>query len=577
MADLHDLVIRGGTVVDGTGAEPFAADVAIDKGRISAVGAVAGTGREEVDAKGKLVTPGFVDLHTHYDAQVTWSSQITPSSWNGVTTAVIGNCGVGFAPCRPDQRDMLVKLMEGVEDIPEVVLTEGLPWNWQSFEDYLDAIEARSFDLDVVTQVPHAALRVFVMGQRGADREPATAEDRAKMAALAAAGVRAGALGFSTSRTLNHKTKAGIPIPTLKADEAELSEIALALKKEGAGWLQVISDFDEPEEEMALLRRLADRSGRPMSITVLQRDNKPEEWRALMGSMEDAQKAGVQIMGQVLTRPTGILLGFEISQNPFVGRPSWKEVEDLPFVEKMKRLVQPEFRARLIAEADEDASLMRRVTKWDRIFPLGDPPDYEPPAETSVAARAAREGRNPAEVAYDMLLEKGGKAILYRPLSNYTYGTLDTVRDMMCHPNALIGLGDGGAHVGILSDASAITYLLTHWVRDRTRGPKLPLAWAIKRLTSDNARAIGLNDRGVIRRGAKADINVIDFDRLRLHAPEVVYDLPSGGRRLIQKVDGYEATIVSGEVVNREGQATGKLPGRLVRGAKAGMMAEAAE
>jgi len=494
-----------------------------------------------------------------------------------VTTAVIGNCGVGFAPCKPDQRDMLVKLMEGVEDIPEVVLTEGLPWNWQSFEDYLDAIEARRYDLDVVTQVPHAALRVYVMGQRGADREPATAEDRAKMAALAAAGVRAGALGFSTSRTLNHKTKAGIPIPTLKADEAELSEIAMALKKEGAGWLQVISDFDEPEEEMALLRRLAERSGRPMSITVLQRDNKPEEWRSLMQRMEEAQKAGVQIMGQVLTRPTGIMLGFEISQNPFVGRPSWKEVEDLPFAERMKRLVHPEFRARLIAEADEDASLMRRVTKWDRIFPLGDPPDYEPAAETSVAARAAREGRNPAEVAYDMLLEKGGKAILYRPLSNYTYGTLDTVRDMMCHPNALIGLGDGGAHVGILSDASAITYLLTHWTRDRTRGPKLPLAWAIKRLTSDNARAIGLNDRGVIRRGAKADINVIDFDRLRLHAPEVVYDLPSGGRRLIQKVDGYEATIVSGEVVNREGKATGKLPGRLVRGAKAGVMAEAAE
>ncbi len=564
MADRHDLVIRGGTVVDGTGAEPYAADVAIDGGRISAIGSVPGNGREEIDAKGKLVTPGFVDLHTHYDAQVTWSSQITPSSWNGVTTAVIGNCGVGFAPCQPHQRDMLVKLMEGVEDIPEVVLTEGLPWNWQSFEDYLDAIEGRNYDLDVVTQVPHAALRVYVMGQRGADREPATADDRIKMAALAAAGVRAGALGFSTSRTLNHKTKAGIPIPTLKADEAELSEIAMALKKEGAGWLQVISDFDE-------------RSGRPMSITVLQRDNKPEEWRSLMGSMEEAQKAGVEIMGQVLTRPTGILLGFEISQNPFVGRPSWKEVEDLPFAEKMKRLVQPEFRARLIAEADEDASLMRRVTKWDRIFPLGDPPDYEPAAETSVAARAAREGRHPAEVAYDMLLEKGGKAILYRPLSNYTYGTLDTVRDMMCHPNALIGLGDGGAHVGILSDASAITYLLTHWVRDRTRGPKLPLAWAIKRLTSDNARAIGLNDRGVIRRGAKADINVIDFDRLRLHAPEVVYDLPSGGRRLIQKVDGYEATIVSGEVVNREGKATGKLPGRLVRGAKTGVFAQAAE
>ena len=577
MAHQHDTVIRGGTVVDGSGAEPFEADVAIDSGRISLVGQVAGSGREEIDAKGKLVTPGFVDLHTHYDAQVTWSSRINPSSWNGVTTAVIGNCGVGFAPCQPHQRDMLVKLMEGVEDIPEVVLTEGLPWNWQSFEDYLDALDARPFDLDVVTQVPHAALRVFVMGQRGADREPATPEDRARMAALAAAGVRAGALGFSTSRTLNHKTKAGIPIPTLKADEAELTEIALALKKEGAGWLQVISDFDEPDEEMALLRRLVERSGRPMSITILQRDNKPEEWRHLMRQIADASRAGHQMMGQVLPRPTGIMLGFEISQNPFVGRPGWREIEALPFAEKMKRLVQPEFRARLIGEAIDDASLMRRVTKWDRIFPLGDPPNYEPAAETSVAARAAREGRNPAEVAYDMLLEKGGKAILYRPLSNYTYGTLDTVHDMMSHEASLIGLGDGGAHVGILSDASAMTYLLTHWTRDRTRGPKLPLSWAVKRLTRDNAQAIGLNDRGLVARGAKADLNVIDFDGLRLHAPEVIYDLPSNGRRLVQRIDGYVATMVSGEVVYKDGKETGKLSGRLVRGAKSGVMAVAAE
>ncbi len=577
MADQHSLVIRGGTVIDGTGREGIEADVAIDNGRITEVGKVAGKGAEEIDAKGRIVTPGFVDLHTHYDAQVTWSSQITPSSWNGVTTAVIGNCGVGFAPCEPHQRDMLVKLMEGVEDIPEVVLTEGLPWNWQSFEDYLGALDARPFDLDVVTQVPHAALRVFVMGERGANREPATAEDRARMATLAAAGVKAGALGFSTSRTLNHKTKAGIPIPTLKADEAELTEIAVALGRLGTGWLQVISDFDEPDEEMALLRRLVERSGRPMSITILQRDNRPEEWRHLMGQISAANRAGHRMLGQVLTRPTGIMLGFEISQNPFIGRPSWNEIEDLPFAARMQRLVQPDFRARLISEAIEDATLMRRLTRWDRIFPLGDPPDYEPKAENSVAAQAAREGREPAEVAYDMLLEKGGKAILYRPLSNYTYGTLDTVHDMMCHDSSLIGLGDGGAHVGILSDASAITYMLTHWTRDRTRGPKLPLAWAIKRLTSDNANAIGLGDRGVIRKGAKADINVIDYGRLKLHAPEVVYDLPSGGRRLIQHIDGYEATVLSGEIVNREGKATGKLPGRLVRGARPATAKQAAE
>jgi N-acyl-D-aspartate/D-glutamate deacylase len=573
-----DLVIRGGTVFDGTGSAPRDADVAISNGRIVEVGKVSGNGAEELNAKGMIVTPGFVDLHTHYDAQVTWSSEITPSSWNGVTTAMIGNCGVGFAPCKPEQRDMLVKLMEGVEDIPEVVLTEGLPWNWESFEDYLDALEARPYDLDVVTQVPHAALRVFVMGQRGSDRETATADDRARMAALAAAGVKAGALGFSTSRTINHKTLDGRHIPTLKADEAELAEIAQALAEVGSGWLQVISDFDEPEEEMGLLRRLVEGSGRPMSITILQRDNKPEEWRHLMGRVAEAQKAGLPMMGQVLTRPTGIMLGFEISQNPFVGRPSWKEIEALPFAEKMKRLVQPELRARLISETIREEVLSRRVTKWDRIFPLGDPPDYEPPAERSVAAMAARQGRKPAEVAYDLLLEKGGKTILYRPLSNYTYGTLDTVHDMMCHPNTLIGLGDGGAHVGILSDASTITYMLTHWTRDRTRGARLPLPWAIKRLTSDNARAIGLNDRGVIRRGAKADINVIDYDRLNVHAPEVVYDLPSGGRRLIQRTDGYVATLVSGQIVTREGRASGSLPGRLVRGPQPGPpMAEAAE
>jgi N-acyl-D-aspartate/D-glutamate deacylase len=364
----------------------------------------------------------------------------------------------------------------------------------------------------------------------------------------------------------------------LKADEAELAEIAQALAKTGSGWLQVISDFDEPEEEMALLRRLVERSGRPMSITILQRDNKPEEWRRLMARVAEAQKAGLPMMGQVLTRPTGIMLGFEISQNPFVGRPSWKEIEGLPFSQKMQRLVQPEFRQRLLAETIQDETLSRRVTKWDRIFPLGDPPDYEPPAERSVAAMAAREGRKPAEVAYDLLLQNGGKTILYRPLSNYTYGTLDTVYDMMCHPNTLIGLGDGGAHVGILSDASAITYMLTHWTRDRTRGARLPLPWAVKRLTSDNARAIGLNDRGIIQRGAKADINVIDYDRLNVHAPEVVYDLPSRGRRLIQRTDGYLATLVSGQIVMREGKATGALPGRLVRGAQAApAMAAAAE
>ena len=566
---MFDLVIRNGTIIDGTGAVAYGADIAIKDGRIEAIGPNLPRGTEEIDARGKIVTPGFVDPHSHYDAQATWSSRITPSSWNGVTTTLIGNCGVGFAPCHPDQRQMLVKLMEGVEDIPEVVLTEGLPWNWQSFPDYLNALESRPYDLDVATQVPHAALRVYVMGARGLAREPATQQDSDTMARLAAEGVQAGALGFSTSRSINHKTKAGELIPTLQAEEAELSTIGRALKQINAGWLQVISDFDDAETEFAMLRRITAASGRKMAITILQRDAKPEEWRRITGWIAEANASGVGMLGQVLTRATGILLGFEISQNPFLGRPSFTALSHLSHEDRIAALRQPETRAHILSESITDATLARRVSRWDRIFPLNDPPDYEPAPEQSIAARAAREGRDPADLAYDMLLENNGKAILYRPLSNYTEGNLNAVHDMLTHPATIVGLGDGGAHVGILCDSSAITTMLTHWTRDRTRGEKFGLPWAIRRVTLDSAAAIGLHDRGVLKPGYKADINVIDYDRLSLHAPQVVYDLPSGGRRLIQKAAGYEATIVSGIPVYREGEPTGALPGRLVRGAKA--------
>jgi N-acyl-D-aspartate/D-glutamate deacylase len=559
-----DLVIRGGTVIDGSGRDAFEADVAIDAGKIVAVGKVSARGKEEIDARGKIVTPGFVDPHSHYDAQATWSSRITPSSWHGVTTTLIGNCGVGFAPCEPADQGLLVKLMEGVEDIPEPVLTEGLQWNWRSFPDFLTALEARPFDLDIATQVPHAAVRVHVMGQRGVDREPATEADAEAMARLAAEGIRAGALGFSTSRTINHKTKAGEHIPTLDAEEAELATIARALP---GGWLQVISDFDEPEPEFAMLRRLVEQSGRPMAITILQRDAVPEEWRRITGWIADAHRAGLPMLGQVLTRPTGIILGFEISQNPFLGRPSYDAIAGLPFAAKIAELRRPERRASILAEDTEDYGLRRRVRRWDRMFPMADPPNYEPAPEDSIAARAEQSGRDPAEFAYDLLLENNGKTLLYRPLSNYAYGNLDTVHDMLTHDATIVGLGDGGAHVGILSDASALSTMLTHWTRDR-KGERFALPWAVKRITRDSAQAIGLHDRGLVANGYKADLSVIDYDRLQVRAPEVVYDLPAGGRRLIQRADGYDVTIVSGTPVTRNGEATGALPGRLVRGAR---------
>ncbi len=559
-----DLVIRNGTLIDGSGGPPREADLAIADGRIAAIGQVPGKGREEIDARGRLVTPGFIDIHTHYDAQVTWGSRITPSTWNGVTTVLIGNCGVGFAPCLPERRDMLVKLMEGVEDIPEVVLTEGLPWNWQSFPEFLDALAARRFDADVATQVPHAALRVHVMGERGADREPATAADRAEMARLAAEGIRAGALGFSTSRTLAHKTLDGRHTPTLKAEEAELAEIAAALP---GGWLQVISDFDDIDGEFAMLRRLAQGSGRPMTISLLQREQRPQAWRRILDHIRDANAAGTRITGQVMGRPVGVMLGFEISQNPFIGCPSWQEVAKLPFPERLAILRRPDFRARLLSEHTADPTLAHRLNTWAKIFPLGDRPDYEPAPELSVAAQAARAGVKPADFAYDLLLQKEGRNILYRPIINYADGDLGAVAEMMQDPNTLMGLGDGGAHVSIICDASAPTTMITHWTRDRTRGERLPLEWVIRRLSRDNALALGLTDRGLLAPGRKADINVIDYDRLAAHAPEVLYDLPAGGRRLVQRTEGYVATILSGVPVQREGEATEALPGRLIRGA----------
>ena len=563
------LVICNGTIVDGSGGDPYEADLAVVDGKIAAIGGDIPKGTEEIDARGKLVTPGFIDVHTHYDAQVTWSDRLSPSSWNGATTVLFGNCGVGFAPCHEDQHAMLINLMEGVEDIPEVVLSEGLPWNWHSFPDFLDAIAARSYDADVAAQVPHAALRVYVMGERGANREPATEQDRRRMAELTVEGMRAGALGFSTSRTLNHRAADGRSIPTLRAEEAELTAIAHAMREAGTGWLQIVSDFEDQQGEIGLIRRLARESSRPVTISLTQSDARPNGWRELMAEIDEANEQGLRITAQIRSRPTSVLLGLELSQNPFMGRPSYKRIAHLPFPERLARLREPEFRARILAEQFEGSRRAGRVERWDRMYPLGDPPDYEPKAESSIAGRAAREGRSPEEVAYDLLLERDGKGILYLPVTNYAGGNLDVVREMIAAPNTLLGLGDGGAHVGIMCDFTATTYTLTHWTRDRGRGALFPVSWIIKRLTSDNATAIGLNDRGLLHAGMKADINVLDYDKLRLRSPEIAYDLPAGGKRLLQRTDGIDATVVSGAVVYRHGEATGALPGRLVRGARA--------
>jgi N-acyl-D-aspartate/D-glutamate deacylase len=565
MSQSSSLVIRGGTIVDGNGGAPFVGDILVVDGKIAQVGRVSAKADREIDATGKIVAPGFVDIHTHYDGQAIWSNRMDPSSWHGVTTVMIGNCGVGFAPCKPHQREVMVALMEGVEDIPEVVLTEGLTWDWETFPDYLDRLDERQYDLDIVTQVPHAALRVYVMGDRGAKREPATPEDMKEMARLAVEGIKAGALGFSTSRAIIHQTLAGEHTPTYGAAEEELAVIAQAMGDLGAGWFQLITDFDDPEAEFHLLRRVAEHGRRPMSLTLAQREGKTGHWKLLLDLIAQANADGIPMYAQVMGRPIGLNLGFRISQHPFVHRPSYKKLAHLPWEERAVELAKPDVRAAILAEVTEDDLQRRRLEKYDRMFVLNDPPDYEPEISQSIAAKAERAGMSAAELAYDIMLD--GK-FLYRPITNYVDGDLNVCGEMMQHPNALLGLGDGGAHLGIICDSATYTHTVVHWTRDRTRGPKMSLEWIIQKLTRDPARAIGLLDRGVLAPGFKADINIIDYEALKIEPMKVQFDLPSGGRRLMQESRGYVATIVSGEVVTENGVPTGALPGRLVRGAQ---------
>lgn len=566
---MHDMVIRGGKVYDGTGEAPVLADVAIDGDKISIVGEVASVGREEIDATGKIVTPGFVDIHTHFDGQVTWDPLLAPSSYHGVTTIVTGNCGVGFAPCKPDQRDWLIGLMEGVEDIPGTALHAGIQWDWESFPEYLDVLEQKPLAMDVGTQIPHGAVRAYVMGQRGADHEVASTAEVNDMAELVADAIKAGALGFTTSRTEKHKDSSGALTPTITAHEDELLGIARAVGDTGTGVLQGISDFYDFDGEFNLFKQMSKESGRPISLTVEQQDTRPEWWTQLLDGITSAQAEGIAMYGQVPPRATGVLLGLTASLNPFALYEVYQEVATLPLNEKVAIMRTSEFRQRLLASPKTELNIPMFnaiLYNFKKLFRLGEPANYEPDPSTSFASRAESAGTTPPELIYDALLEKDGTALLYHPLFNYENGNLDHVKTMLDHPYTFSGLGDAGAHCGALCDASFPTTLIQHWGRDRSRGDQIPLQTLVKMQTSETATQLGLLDRGVLKPGYKADINVIDFEGLTLHEPEIAYDLPANGRRLIQKATGYEHTIISGKVAFRNGESTGELNGKLIRG-----------
>ncbi|MCB0997497.1 MAG: amidohydrolase family protein [Acidimicrobiales bacterium] len=564
MAD-HQLVIRNGTVVDGSGAPALDADVAVDGGRITAVGHVPGSGATELDADGLLVTPGWVDIHTHYDGQVTWDPLLSPSCWHGVTTAVMGNCGVGFAPVKPDRHEWLIALMEGVEDIPGTALYEGIRWEWETFPEYLDAIDAHPHAIDVAAQIPHAALRGYVMGDRGADHAEVPDEaEIAEMGRLVAEAVRAGALGFSTSRTVNHRSVDGRHTPSLTATTAELVGIARAMGATGLGVFEVVADLVDLDAEFALFRSMVAESGRPMSVTTLQNDARPQDWQRLLGLIAGAAAEGLPMVGQVAARPVGLIMSLEGRRHPLHDAPSYAAVAHLPLAERVAQLRRPELREAICAEL-HDAQAM---WGWDRQFPLGNPLVYDVDPARSLAGLGRAGGVHPAEVAYDHLISGDGTGTIYVPVMNFADGDLAATRAMLVDDHTVPGLGDAGAHCTMICDGSFPTYLLTYWGRDASADLRLPVEWIVKRQSRDTARAVGLHDRGVLAPGLRADLNLVDLDTLSIGAPEMLYDLPAGGKRLVQRTEGYRATVVAGEVVFRDGEHTGALPGALVRGAQ---------
>ena len=566
-----DLIIKNGDIVDGTGSKAFKGDLGILNGTIVKIGEISDEAKNIIDASGSHVIPGFVDIHTHYDGQVTWSEELTPSSNHGVTTAVMGNCGVGFAPCRPEDKERLISLMEGVEDIPHPVLSEGLPWNWETFPEYLDSLSERQYDIDFAAQVPHGPLRVYVMGDRGANRETATPEDIENMADLTSEAVKAGALGFSTSRTLNHQTAEGQPTPTLTAELDEMVGIAKGVQAAGSGVMQVVTDFKGNDNEFELLKEMAKQSGRPLSVSVAQHHRVTNGWKNILRTIERANSEGVKLTAQVCGRPIGVLFGLELTNNPFSAHPSFIEIKDLPLDEKLFKLRDEQFRKRLLAEApqvENNPFLRQAHARYHDMYVMQENPDYEPPPSESIASQAMELGLNPLELCLDILTRGEGKDMIYYAFLNYGESSLDPAKEMMEHPNTILGLGDGGAHCGSICDGSFTTHMLTHWTRDRKRGEKLELPWVIKAHCRDTAKAVGLNDRGILAPGYKADINIVDLKKMQLRKPEVHFDLPAGGRRLMQYADGYVATIVNGVPIYLDGESTGARPGRLVRGSK---------
>lgn len=565
---MHDLVIRGALIIDGTGRPAYQGDVALDAATIVQVGGKADAGRREIRADGAVVTPGFVDIHTHYDAQLWWDPYLSPSSWNGVTSVVMGNCGIGFAPARPADQEWLMGLMETVEEIPRESLREGIRWQWESLPEFMNALDRTPLAIDIGVQVPHAAVRTYVMGERGAANAPATPSELDRMSAIVREGVAAGALGFTSTRTSNHRSLDGVDAPGYGVDVEELITLAGAAAAAGVGGVAgFVLDWPDVDREIEWLRRLQRRSGLTVFTALVQSYDHPDKWRRILELMAAATAAGEPLYAQVPGRPIGGLAGLTSSRNPFMLHRTYQEIAARPLAERVSVLREPAFRARLLAEKVEASTeIFRTVTgRFSRMFRLGDPPDYEPKVDASIEAVAQARGCAPAALALDMMLERDGKELLFTPLGNYAGGDLEATMSMLRHPNVYLGLGDGGAHVGRTCDAASPTFMLTHWARDRKRGPTLPLEEVIRLQTTRTAALYGLHDRGVLAVGKKADVNVIDFDGLRLHAPEMLYDLPGGARRLVQRADGYLATIVSGTPIFENGVASGALPGRLIR------------